>query len=588
MVRSKFTAIPSVASRVWQTLRDPDECLRLKEACERQRQECDELKQEYDQLRQEYGHRQTQQQQHIQSLRASVQGLEEELALFHRYYPLLRGAPVTPAAHSMDGATTAWRHPYLTEANLRRFRQYSEQVWDFAFEYARQHPKPPNIAFAVNMAQTMYKWAVLAQERGANATLFLHPWDRFAFSLPEWEEFDGEFSQVHDGDAFLRQFPEIESRVPCRTVPIEDDGLAQAYIRFVRGERADFYRYLAAHPGLRPEPFVDHGASFLAYAPWACELTKFDVILAASIPIAAYLSGRPYCTFSVGGDLQIDCGRGDFYGQVMGLAFAASRFLFISNPFALSGCRRLGFVNALYMPYTMDDRRYCPGEGRARQQWQQRYGGEVYALATARIDNAVKGNGHSLLDVLGEVARERPEVRFIFLAWGEHAESARAEVAARGFTKQFIFLPPVGKERLRDYYRSCDLVIDQFLIGYYGATALEAASIGKPVVMMIRDNHYRPLYAGDIAPVENAADPPSIRESLLRLIDRPDYRREKGRLMRDWLVRTHGEDRTMPRMLAILRMVADRAPLPHDLVSPLLDPLHADEMEYHRHCVQAE
>jgi hypothetical protein len=124
-------------------------------------------------------------------------------------------------------------------------------------------------------------------------------------------------------------------------------------------------------------------------------------------------------------------------------------------------------------------------------------------------------------------------------------------------------------------------------MGYYGATGLEAASIGRPVVMMIRDEQYGALYDGDVAPVENCRDAAAIREALLRLIDRPDYRLEKGRLMREWLVRNHGEDRTMPLLLALLRFTADRVPLPKDLITPLLDPLHPDEIEHHARCVRA-
>src|SRR5262245_44994269 len=73
-----------------------------------------------------------------------------------------RVQPPTPASVDL----VPWEHPYLTPANLARFKRYSAAVWDFALEYHRQHPQPFAPAFTVNMAQSMYKWAVLTQEAG--------------------------------------------------------------------------------------------------------------------------------------------------------------------------------------------------------------------------------------------------------------------------------------------------------------------------------------------------------------------------------------------------------------------------------------
>jgi hypothetical protein len=75
--------------------------------------------------------------------------------------------------------------------------------------------------------------------------------------------------------------------------------------------------------------------------------------------------------------------------------------------------------------------------------------------------------------------------------------------------------------------------------------------------------------------------------TLLSLIDNPDYREEKGRRMRAWLVRNHGEARTTPLMLALLRLTADNVALPRDLVSPLQRALQPEEIDYHAGCQKA-
>ncbi len=45
-----------------------------------------------------------------------------------------------------------------------------------------------------------------------------------------------------------------------------------------------------------------------------------------------------------------------------------------------------------------------------------------------------------------------------------------------------------------------------------------------------------------------------------------------------------GEERTVPLLLTLLRVAADQAPLPEDLVSPLLDPESKGATDYHASC----
>jgi glycosyltransferase involved in cell wall biosynthesis len=408
--------------------------------------------------------------------------------------------------------------------------------------------------------------------------------DQTALNAPEWEEFDGEFTDLFDAAGFLREHPEARAPVEVRRPAWDGESYRAAAARWARGDRVAHHRLLAPTPQLRHEVFRLH-ADFCTYYPWARELCAFDVHVAASVPIACYLSGQPYLAFSVGGDLQIDCGLANSTGEVMSSAFNSARFLLFTNPHTIGHCRRLGFGNGLYFPYLLDDLRYCPGSGRARPEWEARFGPGTYVLSSARLDTAVKGNANQL-ETLVRAVQARPSLHFIFLAWGLDAEQTQRTIAARGLGGRFHFLPPVGKRRLLDYYRSCDAVLDQFVYGYYGATGLEAAAVGKPVVMRIRPEQYGPLYRGDVAPVCQCDTADDLVQALLLLVDRPQARRERGEAMRRWLVRNHGRERMLPILLGLLRLAADRAPLPADLVSPLLEPLSEAERAYHKRCVR--
>ena len=135
-----------------------------------------------------------------------------------------------------------------------------------------------------------------------------------------------------------------------------------------------------------------------------------------------------------------------------------------------------------------------------------------------------------------------------------------------------------------DYLRSSDAVLDQFVYGYYGATGLEAAAIGKPILMRIRAERSSALYRGDVAPVVNLAGPEELRTALVRLVEKPEWHRRRGEELRAWLVRNHGAARMMPILLALLRLAADHVPLPTGLDNPLLDVESEAEQHYHKAC----
>ena len=132
-----------------------------------------------------------------------------------------------------------------------------------------------------------------------------------------------------------------------------------------------------------------------------------------------------------------------------------------------------------------------------------------------------------------------------------------------------------------DYYRSCDIVVDQFS-GFLGATALEACSIGKPVVMKINSHQLDPIYSGDIPPVVNASGYGELVAALSKLILDKDYAVEIGRKSRDWIMRNHGEERTFPKLRNLLFITQQKIRLPSNLINPLSAPLSWSEKIYHK------
>jgi glycosyltransferase involved in cell wall biosynthesis len=477
-----------------------------------------------------------------------------------------------------------WNHPWLNASNISAFATYSAQVRAFALDYAAKHPAPLRVAFCNNMAQNMYKWACMAQRFGHNVELFCRMDDKSALSMPQWEEYDGEAPDImslqwQQGNALNETL-----KAPCRWH--EPDGdisrLWQCAQDFKQGR--DLRALAEILPATGSMPLLSYLSKIepLYYLNMALDFQEFDVLFSAADHIPSLLSGLPYNILCVGGDADILCSRRDWYGAAQRLALLQARFLHLSNPHMLGHCRRLGLRNAAHIPYPMDDAKYCPGPGKARAQWEAQNGPGCYVLTTARLDSTVKGHTTEWWQAVIEAVSQEPSLRFVFLCWGESLEIIRDKFRGTDLEEKTLFLKPVGKVRLIDYYRSCDLVMDQFTYGYYGATGLEAAACGCPVIMFLRQEQYAPLYSGDTVPMNNCASPQDLVGLLTSLAREPELRRSQGYAMRDWLVRNHGEQRTAPFMMAFLRLAADRVRLPKDLHTPLAAPLVEDENDFHR------
>ncbi|GIW53763.1 MAG: hypothetical protein KatS3mg082_0167 [Nitrospiraceae bacterium] len=68
-----------------------------------------------------------------------------------------------------------------------------------------------------------------------------------------------------------------------------------------------------------------------------------------------------------------------------------------------------------------------------------------------------------------------------------YVERACAELTARGFPVELMVVEEVPHIRVEELIRQSDLVVDQLLIGWYGAFAVEAMALKKPVLCYLRE-----------------------------------------------------------------------------------------------------
>ncbi len=98
---------------------------------------------------------------------------------------------------------------------------------------------------------------------------------------------------------------------------------------------------------------------------------------------------------------------------------------------------------------------------------------------------------------------------------------------------------------------SCDIFIDQLIIGSYGIASLEALSLGKPVICYLMDELYHNGLPAD-CPIVNA-NVNTLKEQLIRLLNDAELRNEIGRKSRSYAEKYHDAEKIAIHLLDVYK-----------------------------------
>jgi glycosyltransferase involved in cell wall biosynthesis len=123
----------------------------------------------------------------------------------------------------------------------------------------------------------------------------------------------------------------------------------------------------------------------------------------------------------------------------------------------------------------------------------------------------------------------------------EHVLAAVDQLRADGVPFDFRLVEGLSHAEARRLYEDADVFVDQLVVGWYGAAAVEAMALGKPVVCFLREEDFAHL------PAELAADIPIVNADRATLTDRlrvllegsPDARAALGARGREYVLRWH-------------------------------------------------
>ncbi|WP_076858900.1 glycosyltransferase [Bradyrhizobium mercantei] len=481
--------------------------------------------------------------------------------------------------HSFD--RTPWRHPWMTADNIRHFAAYSKLQLAQLEERLQAHKRKTRLrrwlrqfplklkqrenryAFAGNMANVNYLRAAPLRRRNLEVDLVLHPHDDSIFAQPAWEDFDGEITELGENPA-ARLF---QARLPDWVHRYQTDTNWEPIL--LDAERAT----------VTPEQLL-LWPEYMYYLPTAAALSHYDALLVSQSPYLGFFSGRPYLFGQTGGDIWLEASRNDSLGILTRKSIASSYAALVSNPITLPHARRYGLHNLLYVPWPLDEDVYSPGDSAdIRSEWRDRVGGDFFVLTSMRMDRYWKGAQHAL-DGFVRFASQAPQARLLVLGWGDDLEAARNQVKQLGLLDRVLFLPTVGKKRLVRYLRAADVVIEQFVLGYYGASGLEAMACGKPTIMRIEREQYDALIDVGAPPTLDAQNGQEVERHLSALYGDRALCRRIGEQTRDWFIRAQSSQRWSKVYRLLLEAMVAGLPLSFS-DSPLCEPLSKEELEYH-------
>jgi glycosyltransferase involved in cell wall biosynthesis len=429
------------------------------------------------------------------------------------------------------------------------------------------------IAVYGNLANNAYVQARLLRRAGVDAELVIDPVERgFVMSDPRWEDLDLELPT--DG---LSSEALPRTCLPDWVRDEAPDG-TPAVVR--RAERVaaglQGYRSLALAHRTAGWEGVKYAA---AYAKVIRRLRTYDCAFVFGLgPIVAGLAGVPFVTLPFGGDITIvpfadgDGWQGQqepgtrppggpepFIAALQRHGLRRSDRLLLCDPGFFSYVDRLGLLDrAIPFHFGIDTEMYSPApEEEIRRKWLGDDTNRILIFVPARQDWYWKGSDLMLRGFAGAAAG-RDDVMLVCAGWGADLERSRELIAELGIESKVRLLDhAVSKQRLLRYYRAADIVMDQFMLGSYGGSSLEAMSCAKPLFIHIDEASFR-AHGDGPPPAVNVREPEDIAARLTELFDSSERRAQIGAEARRWVVERHGP-RSIERVIELCRAAAQRS-----------------------------
>jgi glycosyltransferase involved in cell wall biosynthesis len=178
----------------------------------------------------------------------------------------------------------------------------------------------------------------------------------------------------------------------------------------------------------------------------------------------------------------------------------------------------------------------------------------VVLLMYSRYSDRWKGTG-LFIKAFSNAAKKHPERFFLITSgWGEDAHKYLELILSDTTLKECVYCMEgaVSKGYLRMLLNSVDVAVDQFLLGWYGSTFVEAAACGRMVLINLDRDRWDEYVEMEFPPVRDCSSAERIEEVLEALAKGEIDPRREGMDFERWIQRNHGMEKLVPRLLGLV------------------------------------
>ena len=409
------------------------------------------------------------------------------------------------------------------------------------------------------IANNIYVFAKALAAFGSDVCFIRDRSDRFPFSQPVWEdvEFRLPYETVVNAQTWSwDRWTGIETDLGWVSPPWLFDPLG---VPFSRPQVTPLLRNPWDAYGLRRYLSLPHRSAILN------KMRQCDVLLVCGIEgsILANLSGKPYVIWPHGGDMMIAAGLlkpnwrrlrqrivQSIVRRELVSAFANSICVGCHEPTGIStdyyGAEHfIRRQNIAFLPIPIPIRTRPPPQERRRalddllsEMGLEIPSDAIIGFVPSRLDYEWKGQDRLLqalvkMDQRGQASK----LHLIFSGWGNDFKAAQHFSAKHGVADRIFFLDSaLSKPLLFRFYLAADFVIDQFKLGMYGTSALEAMACGAPLMIWLNESYERPWGAPPVIQAQTSED---IAVALQKILDGRIDLEQCGQALQAWLGRVH-------------------------------------------------
>jgi glycosyltransferase involved in cell wall biosynthesis len=303
--------------------------------------------------------------------------------------------------------------------------------------------------------------------------------------------------------------------------------------------------------------------SQLSMFPTGLKLIHFDLVQSFTgslflSPFLIFLFGilrkRPYIACGTGSDIREVAVQDGLKGKWMRFFLGRAARTLLLNLDMVELMDKIGLKNAQFFPFMIDTEKFRPDV--VKREYVP--ANQILFFMPSHLDwgvvdnapgrNSTKGNDRFIRAFAKFVKTDGP-AHAVLLERGPDRGIAKEMVAQLGISPYVTFLPELNKDELIRHFQMADIVVDQFDVGAFGTTGLEAMACAKPVMIYIK-NHCADMCYPERPPVMNARTEDAIYEQM-KIGANKNYREEIGQKAREWILRYHDSEKVADRLINV-------------------------------------